>query len=155
MNLPQLNLPEANLALATDEQGRTTVYDALRKKWLVLTPEEWVRQHFVSYLINHKGYPAAMMANEVAITFNTMKRRCDTVVYNRTAVTPLVIVEYKAPTVNITPKTFDQIARYNMVLQVKCLIVSNGLHHYCCMPDYAAGTYAFLNDIPDYPSLLV
>ena len=93
------------------------------------------------------------MANEVAITLNGTKRRCDTVVYDRT-LSPRIIVEYKAPTVNITQQVFDQICRYNMVLQVDYLIVSNGLVHYCCKIDYAANRYTFLKEIPEYSQVV-
>ena len=153
LQLPELNLPQASLSLKQDEQGRTVVFDPLRKKWLVLTPEEWVRQNFTSFLIGQFGYPASMIANEVSLSLNNMQRRCDTVVYNRTGIEPLVIVEYKAPSITVSAKTFDQIARYNMVLKVKCLIVSNGIHHYCCLPDYTNLTYKFVPKIPTYEEL--
>ena len=101
----------------------------------------------------HKGFPQALMANEVQLKLNGMSRRCDTVVYDRT-LRPRVIVEYKAPTVNITQQVFDQICRYNMVLQVDYLIVSNGLVHYCCKIDYSKKTYAFLKEIPEYAQIV-
>ena len=143
-----LNLPKTSLKI-TKQGGRLAVLDVLRKRYVSLTPEEWVRQHFVSFLLLHKGFPAARMANEVGISLNHTAKRCDTVVYDRT-LRPRVIVEYKAPTVNITQQVFDQICRYNMVLQVDYLIVSNGLAHYCCKVDYDAHTYTFLKEIPEY-----
>ena len=146
----QLNLPQTNLQLSHDASGNRTVFDRLRKKYVALTPEEWVRQNFVEYLINQKGFPAGLMANEIAITLNGTKRRCDTVVMNRFG-QPMAIVEYKAPHVSISQTVFDQIVRYNMVLKVKCLIVSNGMQHYCCLIDYAGkASYSFIPDVPDY-----
>lgn len=123
------------------------ILDVIRRQYVALTPEEWVRQHFVHFLINHKGYPQSLMANEVQLKLNGMSRRCDTVVYDR-ALKPRVIVEYKAPSVNITQKVFDQICRYNMVLQVDYLIVTNGLTHYCCKVDNEVRSYTFLRDVP-------
>ena len=131
------------------KDGKPFILDIIRRQYVALTPEEWVRQHFVHFLIHHKGYPQSLMANEVQLKLNGMSRRCDTVVYDRT-LKPRVIVEYKAPTVNITQKVFDQICRYNMVLQVDYLIVSNGLAHYCCKVDNENQTYTFLQEIPVY-----
>ena len=121
---------------------------------VALTPEEWVRQHFVHFLIKQKDYPQSLMANEVQLKLNGMSRRCDTVVYDRT-LRPRVIIEYKAPTVNITQKVFDQICRYNMILQVDYLIVSNGIAHYCCKIDYATRSYSFMKEIPSYAEVIV
>lgn len=132
--------------------GKITIWDPIRKMWTALTPEENVRQAFLSYLVNHKGYPASHIANEQSIELNGMSRRCDSVIYDKSG-TPKVIVEYKAPTVTISQKVFDQIARYNLVLHVDYLIVSNGLKHYCVKMEYPTGKYVFLRDIPDYASL--
>lgn len=147
----QLNLPEFDIRLDRTPEG-VKVYDSLRRKWLVLTPEEWVRQHFVNYLVSVKDFPPALIANEISLRFNGMARRCDTVVYDRN-LRPLVIVEYKAPEIAITQKVFDQIARYNSVLNAPYLIVSNGMHHYCCRFDSSSGQYSFLHDIPVYGEL--
>lgn len=149
--MPALNLPYY-AAKISEKGGKRFIYDAIRRKNVALTPEEWVRQHFVNYLITEKKYPAALMANEVPLTLNGMSKRCDTVVYNR-FLTPLMIIEYKAPSVEITQTVFDQIIRYNMCMHVSYLVVSNGLSHYCCLIDYENGTYSFLNSIPDYPFL--
>lgn len=146
-----LNLPEYPLNVKKNG-SRLTVFDRLRKRHVALTPEEWVRQHFVEYLINEKHYPAALMANEVSLTQNGIKRRCDTLVADREG-QPLVIVEYKAPDIEITQQVFDQIVRYNMVLKARYLMVSNGMVHYCCLIDYANSSYSFLSEIPDYDSL--
>ncbi len=147
-----LNLPEFEYKVKRREDGSWAIWDRLRDRWVALTPEEWVRQHFVEWLITEKEFPAALMGNEVSLTQNGIARRCDTVVADRTG-EPLVIVEYKAPNINITQKTFDQIVRYNMVLQARYLMVSNGLNHYCCHIDYETGTYKFLKEIPHYNEL--
>lgn len=144
-----LNLPpfEANIK---KQNGMVKILDILRQKFVALTPEEWVRQHFVHFLIEQKGYSKTLMANEVAVTLNGMSRRCDTVVYRQEGMKPLMIVEYKRPDVEITQRVFEQICRYNMVLEVEWLVVSNGLKHYCCQVDIKNGGYAFMKDIPSY-----
>lgn len=148
-----LNLPpfEANIK---KQNGMVKILDILRQKFVALTPEEWVRQHFVHFLIEQKGYSKTMMANEVAVTLNGMSRRCDTVVYRQEGMKPLMIVEYKRPDVEITQRVFEQICRYNMVLEVEWLVVSNGLKHYCCQVDIKNGGYAFMKDIPSYGEIL-
>ncbi len=148
----KLNLPSYNTRVAVSASGERSIYDRLRQKYVALTPEEWVRQHFVEFMIVRRGYPQSLMANEVGITLNGTKRRCDTVVFDRHGC-PVMIVEYKAPTIEVTQKTFDQIVRYNMVLRVKYLVVSNGLTHYCCAIDYQQMSYRFLPDVPEYALL--
>ena len=128
------------------------VYDPVRQKYVALTPEEWVRQHFVHFLCEHKGYPLAYMANEVELSVGAKKLRCDSVLYD-TALHPRMIMEYKAPTVSITQDVFNQIAAYNMLLKVDYMVMSNGLQHYCCKMDYEGKKYLFLNDIPDFKNL--
>lgn len=147
-----LNLPQYNINVTTANDGTHQIFDRLRGKFVALTPEEWVRQHFVAFLIDHKGFPVGLMANEVSLSLNGTSRRSDTVVYNSSA-QPLVIVEYKAPTVKISQKTFDQIIRYNMVFHAPYLIVSNGINHYCCHIDFEKKSYKFLPYIPSYQEL--
>ncbi len=147
-----LNLPRYNINVKTAQDGSRQIFDRLRGKYVALTPEEWVRQHFVAYLIDCKGYPVGLMANEVALSLNGTSRRSDTVVFD-TSACPLVIVEYKAATVKITQKTFDQILRYNMVFKAPYLIVSNGMNHYCCYVDIENRSYKFLHDIPHFDEL--
>lgn len=147
-----LNLPKYETKIC-ERDGKLQIFDPLRKCHVALTPEEWVRQHFVNFLIESRGFPAALMANEVAITVNGMKRRCDTVVYDK-QLQPRVIVEYKAPTVKITKEVFAQISRYNLTLKVDYLIVSNGLQHYCCRMDYPNSSYTFLQEIPEYTKIV-
>ena len=153
MAFPALNLPpiEARLRANGDSRrGGMEIYDSLRCRWVALTPEEWVRQHFVSFLAARRGVPEVLMGNEVPLKLNGTARRCDTVVFDR-ALKPLCIVEYKAPSVAVTQKVFDQIARYNSVLQARYLIVSNGMSHYCCR--YGACGYEFLRDIPSFAEM--
>ncbi len=146
-----LNLPAYEAKIAV-RNGKNVIFDTIRKKYVALTPEEWVRQNFVNFLIAHKGYPLSLLANEVLIKLNGTNKRCDTVLFKRDLKAKL-IVEYKAPSVNITQDVFDQITRYNMVLKVDYLIVTNGLNHYCCKIDYVTQSYVFLSEIPDYSLL--
>lgn len=146
-----LNLPAFD-ARITQRNGKNVIFDVIRRRYVALTPEEWVRQHFTHFLLKEKGYPQGLLANEVQINLNGTRKRCDTVLYNRD-LTARMIVEYKAPTVEITQAVFDQITRYNMVLKVDYLIVSNGLNHYCCRMDYVNQTYVFLPGIPHYTEL--
>lgn len=144
----QLNLPAYDARVRRLPDGTLQIHDRLRGKFVALTPEEWVRQHFVNYLITHKHYSPLRMANEVGLRLNGTLRRCDTIIYGRD-MRPAVVVEYKAPEINITQSVFDQIARYNMVLNADYLIVSNGINHYCCRYDHASGRYQLLKEIPD------
>lgn len=146
-----LNLPSYEIKIIR-KGGKAFILDVLRKKYVALTPEEWVRQHFVHYLLEHKGYPQGLLANEVQLNLNGTKKRCDSVLFGND-MKARMIVEYKAPTVEITQAVFDQITRYNMVLKVDYLIVSNGLNHYCCKIDYQTKQYTFLPDIPSYNEL--
>ena len=146
--MDKLNLPTYD-AKVIEEGGVAKIFDRLRMKFVVLTPEEWVRQHFVNYMIAELGYPASVMANERGITLNGTRRRCDTVVFDRYG-SPAVIVEYKAPTVEITQEVFDQIVRYNLVLRAPFLIVSNGLTHFCCRLNPDGNSYSFLPELPHY-----
>lgn len=149
--MQRLNLPEYQFNIKNKDDA-FVILDTLRKRWVALTPEEWVRQHFVRFLIDDREFPAALMNNEISLTQNGIKRRCDTLVADRQGA-PLMIVEYKAPTIEITQKTFDQIVRYNMVLWAKYLVVSNGMSHYCCKIDYETNSYIFLEEIPFYRDL--
>jgi len=142
----QLNLPEADLNIR-NQKGKEYVFDPLRRQFVRLTPEEFVRQHFTNYLVRYLNYPQGRLANEVTISLGTVSKRCDTVFYD-VNLKPSIIIEYKAPSVAITQKTFDQIARYNMSLRVPRLIVSNGLEHYCCIVDFEKNTFLFEKNIP-------
>jgi len=146
-----LNLPATELKIKK-QNGKDYVFDRLRKQFVRLTPEEYVRQQFVSYLVEHKGYPASLLANEIAIVLGNVRKRCDTVLYDN-YLRPLMIIEYKSPSTGISQKTFDQIARYNLALQVPWLIVSNGIQHFCCQIDHEKNEYVFVNEIPEFNSL--
>lgn len=143
-----LNLPNSTLKITLRDQKKF-IWDRLRKKFVALTPEEWIRQNFIEFLIDHKEYPETLMNNEIAVRLNGMNKRCDSVVFDQTG-KPVVIIEYKAPQITINQNVFDQIVRYNMVLQVPYLIVSNGLSHYCCEVDYQNHRCNFLQDIPTF-----
>ncbi|MDO5342912.1 MAG: type I restriction enzyme HsdR N-terminal domain-containing protein [Bacteroidia bacterium] len=147
----QLNLPIFNVKIQRKNE-KTYIFDFLRKKYVALTPEEWVRQHFTHYLVNDLNYPSGLLANETQIRVGNTVKRCDTVLYNN-SLQALMIVEYKAPNVDISQRVFDQISRYNMVLHVDYLTVSNGLQHYCCKMDYENHTYKFLQHIPCFQEL--
>ncbi len=148
-----LNLPCHPLKIEKKDDGRYEVFDCIRRKWLVLTDEEWVRQNFVNYLSEDLGYPRSIIGNEVGLLLNRTRRRADTVVFGRDG-KPLMIIEYKAPSVDITQSVFDQIVRYNMVLRASFLAVSNGLSHYVCSIDYDNDSYRFLESIPPYETIV-
>ena len=150
-NNMQLNLPETELKIKKQE-GKDYVFDRLRKQFVRLTPEEFVRQHFVSYLIDYKGYPSGLLSNEITISLGNVRKRCDTVLYDN-YLHPLMIIEYKSPSIEINQKTFDQIDRYNMVLQVPWIVVTNGLQHFCCRVDYEKNKCIFEKEIPEYDEL--
>lgn len=146
-----LNLPP--YAVSVREAGdRKQIYDFLRRRWVALTPEEWVRQHFVHYLVEHKGYPKGLLGNEIELRVGEKRLRCDSLLYNRD-MRPRMILEYKAPDVEVTQRVFDQISVYNMLLRVDYLMVSNGVRHFCCRMDYEKREYSFLRDIPEYERL--
>lgn len=147
----QLNLPPYEVRLK-GTNGRQQIFDFLRRRYVALTPEEWVRQHFTHFLVEQKGYPKGLLCNEYELRIGEKKLRCDTLLYNK-EMHPQMIVEYKAPEIEITQRVFDQITAYNMLLHVDYLIISNGLQHYCCRMDYANRRYDFLRDIPDYSQL--
>ena len=147
----RLNLPEYEIKIG-EKDGKRTIFDFLRRKYVALTPEEWVRQHFTHYLVEHKGYPQGLLGNEIELRIGGKRLRCDSLLYNK-VMQPQMIIEYKAPTIQLQQKTFDQISVYNLLLHVDYLIVSNGLQHLCCKMDYEHQKYLFLKDIPDYENL--
>lgn len=148
----RLNLPSFEIKIGGTKQ-HPTIWDMLRKKYVALTPEEWVRQHFVNFLITHKGFPSSLLANEVSLNVGEKTLRADSVLYDKN-LTARVIIEYKAPTIPINQKVFDQILTYNLLLHVDFLIVSNGIQHYCCKIDYQKKSYTFLPDIPMYKEIV-
>lgn len=146
--MQKLNLPSYTFKLKSNE-NKTLIFDNLRKKYVVLTPEEWVRQHFVEFLIKEKKYPVSLIAIEKQLTINNRKKRTDILIFNSNG-KPNIIVECKAPSIKITQATFDQIARYNLKLDADFLVITNGLEHYYCSLDKKNETYVFLKDIPSY-----
>lgn len=149
-----LNLPNYNIRTRSNPQShQEEVWDTQRRRWVRLTPEEWVRQHFVHYLIEGLLYPAGRVGNEIAIHVGQTDKRCDTVVFGNEG-QPILIVEYKATTVQLSQQTFNQICRYNMALQVDWLMVSNGLQHYCCHLNRTTQRWEFLRALPTYQELL-
>jgi len=146
--MPQLNLPNAALKTKLVE-GTTQVFDAVRKKYLILTPEEWVRQHFIYFLNVEKNYPLGLMGVEKLVKYNDMRTRADIVLYTTQGI-PNMIVECKAPKVKITQDTFNQIAKYNSQLKVQYLVVTNGMKHYCCEMRYDTNKIKFLEEIPEF-----
>lgn len=151
--MPPLSLPPASLRFRPGASGRTLVYDEQRRRFVTLTAEEWVRQHFVHYLIHTLGYPPALIANEVTVEISGVARRCDTVIYSPLDGHPLVIVEYKAPSVAITQEVFAQIQTYNAALRAEYLIVSNGKRHFCCFNNYEQMTVTFLQEMPEWAEI--
>ena len=146
--MQKLNLPSYTFKIKSNEK-HYLIFDEIRKKYIVLTPEEWVRQHFVQFLIQERNYPLSLVAIEKQLVINNLKKRSDILIFNSDG-TPNIIVECKAPSVKITQDTFDQIARYNLKLNAKYLIVTNGLEHYFCMLNVEEESYIFLQDIPNY-----
>jgi len=146
----QLNLPQYDFIIKQENPVR--IFDFIRKKYVALTPEEWVRQNFLRYLVMEKSYPQSLIFIEKNLQVNKMKRRCDAVVYNNAGI-PLMIIEFKKPDVPINQAVFDQIARYNIPLKVKYLLVSNGMQHFCCSINFEDNTYQFLENVPEYTAL--
>ena len=146
--MQQLNLPEYSFRIKKEE-GKSYILDSIRKKYILITPEEWVRQHFIHYLIQEKNFPESLMAVEKKITSNGRIFRFDLLVYNKKG-QPELVAEFKAPEVKISQASFDQVVRYNMVLRVKYIVVSNGMQHFICEIDYEKNSYIFLKEIPDF-----
>ncbi|MBI2270750.1 MAG: type I restriction enzyme HsdR N-terminal domain-containing protein [Bacteroidetes bacterium] len=147
----KLNLPICQFRFQ-NKDGNVEIFDVVRKKFIVLTPEEWVRQHFIHYLINQKGFPPSLIQLEKPLNYNQLEKRSDIVVYDKAA-NPVVLVECKSPQISIIQDAFDQIARYNFSLKVKYLIVTNGINHFCCKMDYETISYSFIPQIPLYKEL--
>lgn len=144
----QLNLPEYKFNIKKSGD-KLLIFDSQRSRWVRLTPEEWVRQHFLQFLMQEKGYPAALLGVENELKVNGMKKRCDAILYDQQG-RAQVIIEFKAPTVALTQKVFDQTAVYNRTLGVDYLMISNGMQHICCRVDRVEQRYEFLPEIPAY-----
>jgi Type I restriction enzyme R protein N terminus (HSDR_N) len=146
-----LNLPDHGVKLRHEVDG-DRVWDPLRKKWLVLTPEEWVRQHVVNHLVHDLGCPASLISQEHTISLHGLTKRADVVVHDPAA-KPLLLVECKAPQVKLDQAVFEQASRYNVVFRVRFLLVTNGLVHYCCAVDHRTGAVDFLPKVPAYKAM--
>jgi hypothetical protein len=149
--MDNLNLPAYQFRIQTVD-GKQRIFDRWRKKFVALTPEEWVRQHFIRYLVEEKQFPESLIAVETGLIVGRRTKRTDVVVYDRQA-RPLVIIECKAPDIPISQSVFEQIVRYNITLQVGYLMVTNGLNHYCCQLNYEDHSYRFLEEIPLFNAL--
>jgi type I site-specific restriction-modification system R (restriction) subunit len=147
-----LNLPGYDFRIREDENGEREIFDSFRKKFVKLTPEEWVRQHFLHLLSDEKGYPATLISVEKQLIILGRSKRFDTVVFKNDG-TPLVLIEFKAPSVKLNQNVIEQVASYNFVLHANFLMVSNGLSHYCCKMDYENRTYHLLSEIPSFKEL--
>lgn len=145
--MQQLNFPSYNFRFKNSE-NKVSIFDDIRKKFIILTPEEWVRQHTIQFLLQEKNYPKSYLNIEKLIKINDISKRYDIVVFQPDG-TIFLLIECKAPEVKITQETFDQIARYNLKLKAKYLMVTNGLNHYFCQMDFVNETYIFLNDLPN------
>ena len=148
-----MNLPEyKEIRIRKTQAGRHEVLDSLRHRFVTLTPEEWVRQHFVNYLIAEKGYPQALMANEVELRVGDKRLRCDSVLFGSDR-KPRMIMEYKAESVPVTEKVIRQVMTYNMLLHVSYLLIRNGNQHFCLHLNGGTQKWEFLADIPRYEEL--
>ncbi len=144
----RLNLPEYPVKTKYQE-GQQLIYDQIRKKYVLLTPEEWVRQHFINYLIDNLGYPRSLIKVESGISVNKLSKRTDIVVYDK-EIKPHLLVECKAANVDLNEKAFNQLSIYNRTLKANYLIITNGLKHYCCSMNYVANSYQFQESMPTY-----
>jgi type I site-specific restriction endonuclease len=149
--LKTLQLPSYPFKTRKKAEG-FDIWDDLRRKYVKLTPEEWVRQHMVQYLIQYQGFPKGLISVEHSIRYMQQDRRSDIVCYN-TMGEPLMLIECKAPEVNINQKVFEQSALYNSILKAPYLVVSNGICHYCCQINHETRKYVFLENIPAYESI--
>ena len=150
--MKELNLPQYSFKITRDDKSEM-IFDPLRKKYVKLTPEEWVRQNFLQYLIQQGKYAPGLIGVEVMFHFNKLKRRADILIHDRTG-QPVMIVECKSPEVPINDKVFDQIVNYNMEFKVPYFIVTNGLVHYICKINHENKSWEFLNVIPLFEDII-
>lgn len=146
-----LSLPEYKFEIK-EEKDKKFILDKIRKRYVLLTPEEWVRQNFVQYLIREIEIPESHIVIEQSIVGSKLKKRCDIIVYSST-LSPILIVECKSPTVAISQKTFDQIAKYNLQINAQYLVVTNGNYHYVCILNHEKKSYQFITSIPKYQQM--
>jgi hypothetical protein len=149
--MQKLNFPEYEFSIRNVAK-KTQIFDQTRKRYYVLTPEEWVRQHLVEYLVHELGFPRSLLEIEKSLTLNKMHKRADLLVRDKSG-NPILLAECKAPDVKVTQKTFDQAGRYNMVFRVPYLLITNGVQHFCAQIDFNRNSYKFLREIPLYEEL--
>ncbi|MDR9397964.1 type I restriction enzyme HsdR N-terminal domain-containing protein [Salibacter sp.] len=149
--MQKLNFPEYEFSIRNVAK-KTQIFDQTRKRYYVLTPEEWVRQHLVEYLVHELGFPRSLLEIEKSLTLNKMHKRADLLVRDKSG-NPILLAECKAPDVKVTQKTFDQAGRYNMVFRVPYLLITNGVQHFCAQIDFNRNSYKFLREIPSYEEL--
>ena len=150
--MQQLNFSNYSFRFKNSE-NKVLIFDEIRKKFIILTPEEWVRQHVIHYLLNELNYPKSLINVEKLIKINDLSKRYDVVVFKSTGEI-LVLIECKPPSITISQATFDQIARYNLVLNAQFLMVTNGLNHYFCQMDFENEKYLFLKNLPTYNNII-
>ncbi len=149
--MKKLNFPEFNFNFR-EKGNQMEIFDSLRGRFVLLTPEEWVRQNSIAYLIKHRNIPEGMIQVEGSIQVANLKKRCDILVYDK-KYAPVLLIECKETKTLISQKTFDQVCRYNISLKAPYLLVTNGIEHYCLMFDFSNGQYRFLDYIPDWEEL--
>ena len=154
MQLPRLNFPEYDFKLqrSSDERQSLKIFDIIRKKYVSLTPEEWVRQHLLHFLVNERKFPQSLVSVEKKLLINQLEKRTDVVIYS-SSLRPILLAESKAPKIPLTQSVFDQAARYNMTLNVAYFLITNGLESFICKIDHSTQSYSFLKDIPSYEEL--
>lgn len=149
--MQKLNFPEFEFSIRNVAK-KTQIFDQTRKRYYVLTPEEWVRQHLVEFLVHERNFPRSLLEIEKSLTLNKMHKRADLLVRDKSG-NPILLAECKAPDVKVTQKTFDQAGLYNMVFRVPYLLITNGVEHFCAQIDFSRNSYKFLRDIPSYEEL--
>ncbi len=149
--MQKLRLPEYGFRFR-EKKERILIYDEFRHRWVVLTPEEWVRQHYLKFLVAEKRFPNQLLAVEKKVMINGLPQRFDLLAYDRKG-NPLLVAEFKSPSVEITQSVFDQAGRYNGILRAPYLLVSNGLHHFICRIDFTTQSTEYLPEIPGYEHL--
>jgi len=149
--LENLNFPVYDFRY-TERENKKYIFDIIRKKYVLLTPEEWVRQNFIRYLLEEKGYIQSLVQVEMFFKLNRLSKRADIALFDRNG-KPKILVECKSPKVAISQVVFEQVARYNLSFKVDFLVVTNGMQHFCCKMDYEKKSYTFLKEIPDFEEM--
>jgi len=149
----KLNFPEFELNIKKSSKG-FEIFDIVRKKYVLLTDEEWVRQHCIHYLINYRNYPLSLLSIEKQLKVNNMTRRTDIVVYGKNDLLPKLIVECKAPHIELDNSVFEQIAQYNITMKVDYLYITNGIKHYISKINFSDSSFIFMDEIPEYLKII-